>query len=126
VDDRSAEGAFGWVVRRLDAVDDGECPERGPDLEEVVREPAVPAGALALRAGVLEQLPEFRLDRGDVGLEPGAVVMLVLVGPPRVKHAAGELGAVFAEGLLLTKSVGVAAEVALQVRPTRLPLVSPP
>jgi hypothetical protein len=36
-------------------VDGGEDPERGPDLEEVDGEPPVPAGALALGAGVLGQ-----------------------------------------------------------------------
>ena len=30
VDDRAAECAFGGVVGRLDAVDGGEGPERGP------------------------------------------------------------------------------------------------
>ena len=49
--------------------------------------------------------------------------MLVLVGAPRREHAAGELQAAFAEGLLLGESVGVAAEVALQVRPAHLPLM---
>ena len=56
VDDRCAERALGGVVRRLDAVDGDERPERGPDLEQVVREPPVPASAPALRAGVFEQL----------------------------------------------------------------------
>ena len=57
VDDRAAERAFGGVVGRLDAVDGGEGPERGPDLEQVVGELPVPAVAPALRAGVFEQLP---------------------------------------------------------------------
>jgi hypothetical protein len=55
VDDRSTERALGWVVGRFDAIDGGEGPERGPDLEEVVGEASVPAGALAFRGGVLEQ-----------------------------------------------------------------------
>ena len=50
-------------------------------------------------------------------------MVLVLVGPPCSEHAGGELQAAFAEGLLLGESVGVAAEVALQVRPAHLPLV---
>jgi hypothetical protein len=54
--DRRAERAFGGVVGGLDAWDGDEGPERGPDLEQVVREPPVPARALALGAGVLEQL----------------------------------------------------------------------
>jgi transposase len=49
-------------------------------------------------------------------LETSAVVMLVLVGAPGGEHAAGELEAVFAEGLLLCEPFGVAAKVALQVR----------
>jgi hypothetical protein len=65
-------------------------------------------------AGVFEQLPQFGLDRGDLGLEPVAVLMLVLVGAPGGAHLAGEREAVFAEGLLLAQTVGVAAEVALQ------------
>jgi hypothetical protein len=31
------------------------------------------------------------LDRRDLGLEPAAIVMLVLVGAPRLEHFAGEL-----------------------------------
>ena len=41
-----------------------------------------------LRAGVLEQLPQLGLDRGDLGLEPVAVVVLVLVGAPGGEHLA--------------------------------------
>jgi hypothetical protein len=55
VDDRAAEGAFGGVVGRFHAGVGGEGPERGPDLEQVVGEAAVQAGALALAAGVFEQ-----------------------------------------------------------------------
>ena len=56
MDDGAAERAFGGVVGRLDALEDDEGPERGPDLEQVVREPPMPAGASAFRAGVFEQL----------------------------------------------------------------------
>ena len=82
----AAERAFGGVVGRFDAVDGGEGPERGPDLEQVVGELAVPAVAPALRAGVFEQLPQLGLDRGDLGLESLAVVVLVLVGAPGGEH----------------------------------------
>ena len=71
----------------------------------------------------LEQRAQLGLDRRDLGLESVAVVMLVLVGAPGGEHAAGELEAVLAEGLLLAQAVGVAAEVALQVRPAHLALV---
>ena len=50
-------------------------------------------------------------------------MVLVLVGAPGGEHAAGELEAVLAEGLLLGEPFGVAAEVALQVRPAHLALV---
>src|SRR5918999_882857 len=46
--------------------------------------------------------------------------MLVLVGAPAGEHAAGELEALFAEGLLLGEAFCVAAEVALHVRPAGL------
>jgi hypothetical protein len=63
----------------------------------------------------LEQCSELGLDRRDLALEPVAVVVLVLVGPPGAEHPARELQALFAEGLLLGQAVGVAAEVALQM-----------
>ena len=47
-------------------------------------------------------------------------MVLVLVGAPGGEHVAGELEAVLAEGLLLGEPVGVAAEVALEVRPAHL------
>jgi hypothetical protein len=45
----------------------------------------------------LEQPPEFCLDRGDLGLVPFAVVVLVLVGAPGLKHSCAELKALLAE-----------------------------
>ena len=120
----AAERALGGVVGRLDAVDGGEGPERGPDLEQVVGELAVPAGAPALRAGVLRAAARSSVWIGAISAcEPVAVVVLVLVGAPGGEHAAGELEAVLAEGLLLGQPVGVAAEVALEVRPAHLALV---
>ena len=47
VDDGAAQAALGVVVGRLDAVGDGEGPERRPALEQVVGEESV-----ALRLGV--------------------------------------------------------------------------
>src|SRR5918999_1789762 len=118
------EGAFGepfgLVVGRFDGSVGDECPERGPDLEQVVGEAPVVAGALALAAGVFEQLPKLLLDRFDGGPEACAVLMLALVGAPRGEHAAGELKAVCAEGLLLGEPLAVAAKVALQMRPAHL------
>jgi hypothetical protein len=42
--------------------------------------------------------------------------VVVLVGPPRGEHPAGELESLLAEGLLFGQPVGVATKVALQVR----------
>jgi hypothetical protein len=70
----------------------------------------VPAGASALRAGGLEQRSELGLYRRELGLKLVAVVVLVLVGPPRGEHLAGERHALLAEGLLFRQAVGVAAK----------------
>jgi hypothetical protein len=56
------------------------------------------------------------LDRGDLGLEPVAVVVLVLVGAPGGEHILDERDALLTEGLLLSQAVGVAAEITSQVR----------
>jgi hypothetical protein len=40
VDDGAAQRALGVVVGRVDVWDGGECPERGPELEQVARDPA--------------------------------------------------------------------------------------
>jgi hypothetical protein len=82
VDHRAAQRALGGAVGRLDAVQGGEGPQRGPDLEQVVGESAVVAGACALARGVFDQLAQFVLDRVDVGLQPGVVVVVVVVGAP--------------------------------------------
>jgi hypothetical protein len=101
VDDRGAQRAFGGVVGRFDTGVGGEGPERGPDLEQVVGEASVVAGARALAAGVLEELSWLCLDRLDVGLQLLAVVVVVLVCAPRFEQSAGELKPLLAEGLLI-------------------------
>lgn len=50
--------------------------------------------------------------------------MLVLVGARGGKHAAGEHQALLAKAFLLGEPFGVAAEIALQVRPAHLALVA--
>ena len=59
VDHGGAERPFGGVVGRLDAGVGGEGPQRGPDLEQVVGEHAVKAGAFAVAPGALEQRVEL-------------------------------------------------------------------
>jgi hypothetical protein len=81
----------------------------------------VPARAFALRGGVFEPRSELGLDLGDLAREPVAVVVLVLVDAPGGEHPAGELEALFAEGLLLAQAVCVTAEIALPMRPAHLP-----
>src|SRR5271165_6786251 len=49
--------------------------------------------------------------------------MLALVGTPGAEYEAGQFQASFAEGLLLGESLGVAAEVALEMRPADLSAV---
>jgi hypothetical protein len=56
VDDRAAERAPGSVVRWCHARDGDERPEREPELQEVVREPAAQAVAFAGVASMLKQL----------------------------------------------------------------------
>jgi hypothetical protein len=73
---RVAERSLGGVVRRGDAFDGQERPERGPDLQEVVREPAVVFGAGALARGVLEQREELALDWFHLPGQAAAVLML--------------------------------------------------
>src|SRR3954449_7742276 len=117
VDDRRSERAFGGVVGRLDPLDGHERPERGPDLEQVVGEPAVPTSACALGRGRFQQRSKLGLDLRDLSLEAVAIVMLVLAGAPRGEHPASQLKATLTERFLLAQAVGVLAEVALQVRP---------
>ena len=70
----------------------------GQIVRRLHSELAVPAVAPALGAGVLEQLPKFCLDRGDLGLQSVAVVVLVLVGAPRDAYLLRERQALLADG----------------------------
>ena len=121
VDDRAAQCAFGGVVRWFDSVCGGEGPECRPDVEQVVGEPPVPAGAPALGGGVFEQLPQLGLGRRDLCCEVSAIVVLLLVGTPRGEYSAGQLDPLVAEGLLLAQAVRVAAKITLEMRPAHLP-----
>jgi hypothetical protein len=53
VDDRAAERALGRVVGRFDRGVGGEGPQCGPDLEQVVGEASVVAGAYQVNAKLL-------------------------------------------------------------------------
>jgi hypothetical protein len=55
VDDGTAERAFGGVVGWFDGGVGGEGPERRPDVQQVLGEPAVVAGARGLARGVLDE-----------------------------------------------------------------------
>ena len=116
---RSARSA-GLLVGSTPSIG-GEGPERGPDLEQVVGELPVPAVARVLRA---------RRPRAAAGVRSGSARSRPGVGGGRGARAgrrarrqntlAGELEALLAEGLLLAQPVGVAAEVALEMRPAHL------
>jgi hypothetical protein len=66
VDHGAAERTLRGAVGQLDPFDRDEGPESGPDLEQIVGEPAVQAGALAVAAGVRggEAGVGARADRG--------------------------------------------------------------
>jgi len=78
VDDRAAQRALGVIVGRLDAAPVGERPQRGPDLQQVARQPA---GAFVAR-----RLAVY-LGRRRLGQSPFAAVSgqtdLVAVRLPR-------------------------------------------
>lgn len=121
MDDWAAERAFGGVVGRLDGGVGRERPQCGPDFEQVVGEAPVVLGAGTFAAGVFEQLPELVLDGRQLDQQSDAVVMIVLVGAPGGEHAAGQLEALLAEGLLVGQALlAVAGEVALEVAPADL------
>jgi|SRR5581483_3525497 len=65
------------VVGRLDAFDADERPERWPDLEQLVGEDAVVAGALALAPGALEQFAQLALDRLQFARKTAAVAVFL-------------------------------------------------
>src|SRR6266540_5124521 len=108
------QSAFSGVVCRLDVGDGGKGPECGPELEQVVGEPARESVPLSFRSP-FEQPAHLPFDRLDAFLEGGAVaVFLELL--PGLEDGPGELEAVQAEGFLRSESeVGVEGEVAAQV-----------
>src|SRR4051812_5103518 len=86
VDDRAAQGAFGVVVGRLDALVVGERPQRRPELEQVARHPArVPVAGLLAGVGAQERL-ELAAQRADATLELLAVagVLVDLPAPEQL------------------------------------------
>src|SRR6266498_2208889 len=76
IDDGGAQAAFGGVVGRLDLGDGREAPERGPELEQVVGEPARETLPLAFRAP-FERAAHLPFDRFDAFLEGGAVAVFL-------------------------------------------------
>src|SRR5687768_6135914 len=104
------------VVGGLHAGDGGECPERGPELEQVARDPARALVARGL-GGVAAQ------DRLELSPQPQhaalqfAAVAGVLVDLPRPEELVADPEAVLAEFLLGAEAVGVGGEVALEMRP---------
>ena len=82
VDDGGAQAALGSVVRRLDVGDVGERPERGPELQEVLRERVHVPLPLAARAP-LEQRPHLVFDLFDAPPQGGAVTVLLELMPQR-------------------------------------------
>lgn len=119
VDDRAAQPAFGGVVGRLDAVDLGERPQGGPELEQVAREDGNLAVLGALARGALEQPAQPTPERRDLPGEPIAVAVLCALAPGR-EESATDLKPGLAEAPLVGETLGVAAEVAQQMRPADL------
>src|SRR5215211_2477690 len=119
VDDRAAQPALGAVVGRFHSLDLGEGPKRRPELEQVAGEGAEVAVADALFAVRLEQRPQAALGGSDLALETVAIPV-GREGFPRAEQLAADLQARLAEALLIAESLGVAAEVAQQVRPADL------
>ena len=108
----SAERSLSGVVGGVDAGDRDERPERGPQLQEVVREPAKQAVAFAAVAGMLEQLAQLALDGCHLSDEPGAVLMFGEC-VPGLKQPVSEREASFSELLLGGQPFAVEPEVAL-------------
>ena len=119
VDDRAAQTAFGVVVGRFDAVDDGEGPQRGPALEQVGGEETVVLRLRALARGLFEQRSQLVRERLDP-LEELAAITLVPVGVPGREQALCDRQAGLAELLLGGESFAVGGEVPQQVRPAEL------
>ena len=115
---RSARSAA--LLVGLDALDGHERPERRPDLEQVVGEAPVQAGAFALACGVLEQFAQLGLDRRHLGREPGAVLVLTERAPDR-KQPLGEHDARLRRRAFCSASPSEwRREISLEVLPARL------
>ncbi len=86
-------------------VDVGERPERGRQLQEVLRERANVPLPFSGRAP-LEQRPHLSLDRGDALLQCGAVAVLLEL-PPAMEDVPGHLEPIKPERLLGGPGLGV-------------------
>jgi hypothetical protein len=112
VDDGAAQRAFGVVVGGLDAVVGGERPERGPELEQVARDPARALVGRGLCGVAAEDWLELAPQPQDAALQLGALAG-VLVDLPRPEQLVADAEAVLAEFALGAEAVGVRGEVAL-------------
>ena len=116
VDDGAAQRALGVVVGRLDAGDGRERPERGPELEQVARDPARALVARRLGGVATQDRLELAPQPADAELQFAAVAG-VLVDLPRPEQLVADPQAVLAELVLGAEAVGVGGEVALEMRP---------
>ena len=73
VDDSAAQRSLGVVVGRLHARDGGECPERGPGLEEVAGHAAAVFVARRLAGEAFEGGLPLGSESGDFSFELAAV-----------------------------------------------------
>src|SRR6266496_275946 len=119
VDDGAAQAALGVVVGRVDAVDDGEGPERGPPLEQVLGEEPVTLGLGALGCCALEQRPELLLERGDLP-DQRVTVAVCLELLPGDEQPRCDLESCLAELVLSGEPVCVGGEVPDEVGPAEL------
>jgi hypothetical protein len=108
-----------WLLVGLDAVDEGEGPQSGPEFEQVFGEQAVARGRGVLARRPLEQRPELVLEWGD-SLDQAGAVAVVPVRVPGGEDVRGDREAGLAELLLGAEPLAVGGEVSEQVRPAGL------